>query len=85
MLAVREEPEFDMAMLAGQFLIAFAHLGPAALFDSFGKMKSGDDRHLNLGRYAEQTERQTLCLKQIGMCRRIAPARLAISADQPPE
>ncbi len=82
-VAVRKEPEFDMAMLLCQFVIAFADFGPATLLDPFGKVKGGDDRDLDLGRNPEQPEREALCPIEVGVGVGIAPMRLAVGIDEP--
>src|SRR3546814_14054911 len=41
-VGVREEPELDVAVMAGQLVIGFANVRPAALFDSFGKVEGGE-------------------------------------------
>src|SRR3546814_2832205 len=83
MVAVREEPKFDMSVPPCQLVIAFVYFFPAAFFDPFGEMKGGDDRDLDFGRDAEQPERQALRLIEVGVGRAVAPMRLAIGADEP--
>src|SRR3546814_5542525 len=83
MVAVREEPIFDMTVLPRQLVIAFANLFPAALLDPFGEMKGRHDRDLDFGRDPEQPERQALRLIEVGVSRGIAPMRLAHGIDEP--
>src|SRR3546814_9276632 len=81
-VGMRKDPEFDVAVSIRQLVIAFAHLGPAALFDPLGEVEGGDHRALDLGCDAEQAEREPLRPIQVRVRRRVAPARLAIGADQ---
>src|SRR3546814_20335278 len=83
MVAVREDPKFDMSVPPCQLVIAFVYLFPAALLDPFGEMKGGDDRDLDFGRDAEQPERQALRLIEVGVGVGVAPMRLANGADEP--
>src|SRR3546814_15816636 len=78
---MRKDPEFDVAVSIRQLVIAFAHLGPAALFDPLGEVEGGDHRALDLGCDAEQAEREPLRPIQVRVRRRVAPARPAIGAD----
>src|SRR3546814_9079168 len=81
----RKDPEFYVAVSIRQLVIAFAHLGPAALFDPLGEVEGGDHRALDLGCDAEQAEREPLRPIQVRVRRRVAPARLAIGADRSEE
>ena len=60
MFGVRKNPEFDVAVLLGKLVVAFADFVPAPFLDLFDQMKGGDDGDLDLGRDAEQPERQPL-------------------------
>ena len=55
---MREHPELDMAHPRRQLVIALAHFAPPLLLDPLGKVEGGNHLGLDLGRNAEQAERQ---------------------------